>query len=216
MTPTLLLDLDGTLVDTLPDLLASLNRVLNPAQPYTAAETRTWIGDGAGVLMRRAMAARGQTATEADMAAMVADYMAHVADHSVPFPGAVAAMDQMIAAGWRLAVCTNKPEAASRLLLSQLGLLDRLAAVGGGDSFPVRKPDPAHLLATLAAAGGDAERAIMVGDHQNDVLAAAGARIPCIFAVWGYGDDPAGAAATALSFPELPELATRILTRGPG
>jgi len=107
-------------------------------------------------------------------------------------------------------------EAASRLLLSKLGLLDRLAAVGGGDSFPVRKPDPAHLLATLAACGGSVERAVMVGDHQNDILAAAGAGVPCVFAGWGYGDNPAGAVATAQSFAELPELAGEVLTRGPG
>lgn len=215
MPPTLLLDLDGTLVDTLPDLLASLNRSLRPAQPYTAAETRSWIGDGAGVLVKRALAARGKQATEADMQAMLQDYLAHVSDHSVPFPGCIAALDQLNAAGWKLAVCTNKPERAARDLLAALGLLDRFAAVGGGDSFPVRKPDPAHLHATLAAAGGHAERAVMVGDHQNDILAATGAGIPCVFAGWGYGDDPAGAVATAASFAELSELAGEVLTRGP-
>lgn len=213
MPPTLLLDLDGTLVDTLPDLLASLNRTLSPAVLYTAAETRSWIGDGAGILVKRALAARGKEATEADMKAMLQDYMAHVSDHSVPFPGCLAALDQLQAAGWKLAVCTNKPEKASRGLLAALGLLDRFAAVGGGDSFPVRKPDPAHLRATLEAAGGSLERAVMVGDHQNDILAATGAGIPCVFAGWGYGDDPAGSVATAWSFAELPELAGKVLTR---
>ncbi len=86
-----------------------------------------------------------------------------------------------------MAVCTNKPEAAARKLLEELGLADRFAALGGGDSFPVRKPDPRHLLATLAAAGADRQRAVMIGDHRNDVQAAAGAGVPCIFAGWGYG-----------------------------
>lgn len=216
MTPTLLLDLDGTLVDTLPDLLASLNRTLAPAQPYTLAETRPWIGDGAGVLVKRALAARGKTATETDLAALMQDYIAHVSDYSVPYPGTEAALDALQAAGWQLAVCTNKPERASRNLLAALGLLDRFAAVGGGDSFPVRKPDPAHLRATLNAAGGSLERAVMIGDHQNDILAATGAGIPCIFAAWGYGDDAAGSAAKARCFTEVPELAGALLTCGPG
>jgi phosphoglycolate phosphatase len=125
-------------------------------------------------------------------------------------------LDTLHAAGWRLAVCTNKPQALAHTLLRALGLLDRFAAIGGGDSFPVRKPDPAHLLATLAAAGGDPAAAVSVGDHHNDVAAAAGAHIPCIFARWGYGSPAmgAGAAAQAAAFTEIPALATALLARG--
>jgi phosphoglycolate phosphatase len=103
--------------------------------------------------------------------------------------------------------------APARDLLAALGLLDLFAAIGGGDSYPVRKPDPAHLLATLAQAGGIASRAIMVGDHHNDVAAAAGAGMPAIFAAWGYGPASAGAhaAATAQSFADIPALAMALL-----
>jgi phosphoglycolate phosphatase len=115
-----------------------------------------------------------------------------------------------------LAVCTNKPEAAARALLAALGLAGSFAAIGGGDSFPVRKPDPAHVLATLAAAGGVASRAVMAGDHHNDVAAAAGAGMPCIFAAWGYGPAAmaAGAAGVAASFGELVRMAETLLPAG--
>ena len=115
--------------------------------------------------------------------------------------------------GWRLAVCTNKLEVAARSLLGALGLAEYFAAIGGGDSFPVRKPDPAHLLATLQAAGGDAAHAVMAGDHANDVAAARGAGVPCVFAAWGYGL-PAmaeGATAVARDFDELAAIARRLL-----
>ncbi len=209
MRPTIVFDLDGTLVDTLPDLLASLNRVTGGG--YTLAEVRPWIGDGAIVLVRRALAARGRPATEADLRTLMADYVEAMSDQSAPYPGAVEALDTLAAAGWRIAVCTNKPEVPARDLLAATGLLRHIGAIGGGDSFPTRKPDPAHLLATLHAAGGDAGAAVMVGDHQNDVLAALGAGVPAVFAGWGYGDDATGAAATAASFAEVPAVAQATL-----
>ena len=208
MRPTLLLDLDGTLIDTLPDLLASLNRVT--AGDYTLAEVRPWVGDGATVLLQRALAARGRHATAQELNALVQDYVRQMSSASVPYPGAVDALAVLVAEGWLLAVCTNKPERAARDLLAATGLLPYLAATGGGDSFPTRKPDPAHVLSTLAAAGGDPAAAIMVGDHQNDILAAAGAGIPSIFVSWGYGDNASGATATAESFAALPGIARQL------
>jgi phosphoglycolate phosphatase len=131
----------------------------------------------------------------------------------MPFPGVPATLRAMADAGWRFAVCTNKPHAAALALLHNLGLERWFAAVGGGDSFAVRKPDPAHLLATLAAAGGSAGRAVMAGDHANDVLAARGAGVPCIFAAWGYGPPTMaeGAAAVAQHFTDLPDVCERLL-----
>ncbi len=216
MDATLLLDLDGTLVDTVPDLLASLNRLVSPLglQAFTSAEVIPMIGDGAAVLVRRAMAARGREATPADVQALLADYTAHVADGSRLFPGVEPTLRAMAADGWRLAVCTNKPVVPARELLASLGVLELFAAVGGGDSYRARKPDPEHLLATLAEAGGRVEAAVMVGDHHNDVQAAAGAGVPCIFAAWGYGAIPAEVAATAQAFTDLPRLATELLGRG--
>ncbi len=216
MEPTLLLDLDGTLVDTVPDLLACLNRLMasRGLPALTTAEVIPMIGDGAAVLVRRAMAARGREATPDDQQTLLADYTANVADGSRLFPGVEPTLRAMAADGWRLAVCTNKPVVAARELLATLGVLELFAAVGGGDSYRTRKPDPQHLLSTLADAGGRADAAVMVGDHHNDVQAALGAGVPCIFAAWGYGAAPAEVAATAAAFPEVAGLARGLLGRG--
>jgi phosphoglycolate phosphatase len=176
-------------VDSAPDIHAALDRMAaaRGLAPYGRAEVVGMIGDGVRKLVERALAARGQPFDEAAHDAFVADYTANAAAETRPFPGIEQALDALQDAGWRLAVCTNKPEAASRELLAAIGLLDRLHALGGGDSFPTRKPDPAHLLATIAAAGGTAANAVMIGDHRNDVVAARGAGIPCVFVGWGYG-----------------------------
>ena len=218
MVRTLVLDLDGTLVDSVPDLAAALNRmaIRRGFAPFTHPETALMVGDGARVLIERACAARHAAFDEAAFTAFLSDYTAHAAVESRPFPGAEGALGALRDRGWRFAVCTNKPAAATHALLNALGLQHWFTAVGGGDSFPTRKPDPAHLLMTLAAAGGTPGAAIMVGDHRNDVQAAAGAGLPCIFAGWGYGPAAmsAGATATAASFADLPALAERIVAAG--
>lgn len=210
MRRTLLLDLDGTLVDSVPDLRAALNRLLRSRglRGFEEAEVSSMVGDGAGVLVARAFAARGAEADEAALRRFLDDYTAHAAVETRPFPGVRETLPLLAAAGWRLAVCTNKPAAATGALLAALDLAPWFAAVGGGDSFPTRKPDPGHLLATLAAAGGTVGAAAMVGDHANDVRAAAGAGVPAVFAAWGYGP-PAmaeGASAVAARFAELPAV----------
>ena len=214
--PTLLLDLDGTLVDSVPDLLASCNRMMaqRGLAPFTAPEITTMVGDGAPVLVQRIMSARGRASAERDLREFLDDYMAHPAERTRLYPGVVSSLDQMAKAGWAFAVCTNKPAAAARSLLAGLGMSGRFAAIGGGDSFPTRKPDPAHLLDTLGQAGGDPARAVMVGDHRNDVAAAKAAGIPCIFAAWGYGPDTMGADADAIArnFADVPGLAGRLLS----
>ena len=215
MQRTMVLDLDGTLVDSVPDLASALNRAMaaRGLAPFDHPGTAAMVGDGARVLFTRACAARDAAFEEAGFDAFLADYTAHVAVESRAFPGAADTMRLMQGQGWRFAVCTNKPAAATHALLDALGLSPWFAAIGGGDSFPTRKPDPAHLLATLAAAGGSPAAAVMVGDHHNDVRAAAGAGVPCIFAGWGYG--PAsmadGAAAVAAGFAEVPALADRLI-----
>jgi phosphoglycolate phosphatase len=116
--------------------------------------------------------------------------------------------------GWKLSVCTNKPVAPTHAILAALELAPFFTAIGGGDSFPTRKPDPGHVLGTLELAGGTPDLAVMVGDHSNDVKAANGAGVPCIFAAWGYGP-PAmaeGAAATATQFADLPAMAEKLLS----
>jgi phosphoglycolate phosphatase len=213
--PTLLLDLDGTLVDTVPDLAAALNRLMasRSLAPFTWPETQRMVGDGVAKLVERAFAARGIVPDSDAISNFSDDYGAHAAVGSRVYPGVPDTLAALAHEGWRLAVCTNKPEAAARTLLDALGLGPLIAAVGGGDSFPVRKPDPAHLLATLRAAGGTPDRAVMAGDHANDVAAALGAGVPCIFAGWGYGTEAmrAGAWAVAEDFPALASLARRLL-----
>lgn len=182
-------DLDGTLVDSAPDIHAALDRLmaLRRLPSFARAEVVGMIGDGVRVLLERAFAARGLVLDEDGFAHFMADYEANAAVLTRPFDGIPELLRGLGDAGWRLAVCTNKPVAAARVLLSGLGLDHHFSALGGGDSFPMRKPDPGHLRATLAAAGVNAEGAVMIGDHANDMLAARGAGVRAIFAGWGYG-----------------------------
>ena len=211
----LVLDLDGTLVDTVPDLNAALNRLMDSRglARFDFPGTAAMVGDGVARLVEKAFAARGSTPDANAIAAFSQDYAANAAVDSRLFPGAMETLQILAAEGWRFAVCTNKPEGAARVLLDALALTPLMAAVGGGDSFSVRKPDPAHLLATLAAAGGRADRAVMIGDHANDVVASNGAGLPCIFAAWGYGPlaMAEGAVAVAQSMAEVAAIARLLL-----
>ncbi|HEY6440459.1 MAG TPA: HAD-IA family hydrolase [Acetobacteraceae bacterium] len=214
MVRTLLLDLDGTLVDSVPDLAAALNRLMEPRglAGFSHPETALMVGDGVARLVERAFAARGRTPDAGAVADFSADYLQHAAVETRPYPGVADGLHALVCEGWKLAVCTNKPEKAARALLAALGLAPLFAAVGGGDSFPVRKPDPAHLLATLRAAAGEPAHTVMAGDHANDVAAARGAGVPCIFAAWGYGPlaMAQGADGVARDFGELAAIARRL------
>jgi len=213
MSRWLVLDLDGTLVDSVPDLAAALNRLMKSRglAGFTAAEVQAMVGDGARVLLERGFAARSMAMDDAALPAFLDDYTANAAVDSQAYPGVAATLEMLRAQGWTLAVCTNKPEKAAHALLKALALDGFFAAIGGGDSFPVHKPDPGHLLATLAACGGDPARAVMVGDHHNDIHAAAGAGAASIWARWGYGLDVTGATAEAFAFTDLPAIAQRLV-----
>jgi phosphoglycolate phosphatase len=212
---TLLLDLDGTLVDTVPDLAAALNRLMQARglPIFSHVQVAAMVGDGVAVLTARAFAAHNVQPDATAVADLSADYTAHVAVASRLYPHVLPVLTELTQQGWRLAVCTNKPEKAARLLLHAVGVLPLLYAVGGGDSFAWRKPDPAHLLATLCKAGGSADAALMVGDHRNDVVAASGAGVPCVFAGWGYGaiEMAEGTVAVARDIEEIAEIANRLL-----
>jgi len=212
---TLVLDLDGTLVDTVPDLAAAVNRLMasRGLAAFTQRETASMVGDGAAVLVGRAFAARGGTPDDAALADFLEDYGSHAAVDSRPYPGVPELLRHLAAADWKLAICTNKPEAAARALLEALDMMRLVCAIGGGDSFPVRKPDPAHLLATLRLAGGDPAASVMVGDHANDVAAARGAGVKSVFVTWGYGpiSMAEGADAIAHDLPELTEAIDRLV-----
>ncbi len=209
MSKVAVFDLDGTLLDSAPDIHAAVNRVIGRRglAPYSLDEVKAMIGDGVKVLTERLLAGRGLPYEEACHQELIADEDIRFARLTMPFEGIAEALAAIETAGWRLAVCTNKPEGPARALLASLGLGERFAAIGGGDSFPVRKPHPDHLRATLAAAGGAPESAVMVGDHRNDVMAAAGAGVPCIFVAWGYGPlAMAGGSPVAARPAELPGL----------
>ncbi|HKF71834.1 MAG TPA: HAD-IA family hydrolase, partial [Stellaceae bacterium] len=175
----LLLDLDGTLVDSLPDLLDVLNQVLGDfgVPALTAAEAKPMVGDGTLRLVERALAARGVTPDQIKPAQsrFLTLYEARPARLSRLYAGVPEALTALEAAGWVCAVCTNKPERATRVMLSELDLDRFFRAVITGDTLPQKKPDPAPMRAALAALEVPPHRAIAVGDHPNDLLAARGA-----------------------------------------
>jgi phosphoglycolate phosphatase len=213
--PTLLFDLDGTLVDTATDLAHALNHTLvaEGFAPFSEAEVKAMVGDGVAMLLRRALAKRGAAFSPALVPVFLAEYEQHVADASRLYPGVAETLQKLKRDGWILAVCTNKPLRAAERLLSTLGIAQDLAAIGAADLVKARKPDPAHVRATLALAGGEAARAVLLGDHANDVAAGRAAGVPVIFAAWGYGQPEMaeGAAARAEHFSEVPALADRVL-----
>ncbi len=188
--PALLFDLDGTLVDSVPDLAAAVNKLLAELGRAALGEARiaTMVGDGVAKLVERALAASGAgPPSQAALDRFLAFYEAEPTRRSRLYPGVPAVLGELQAAGWGLAVCTNKPEHATRAVLGGLGLDRFFGVVLGGDSLATRKPDPAPLLAALDQLGSAPADAAMVGDHRNDVLAARAAGLPAIFARYGYG-----------------------------
>jgi phosphoglycolate phosphatase len=194
---TVAFDLDGTLVDTAPDLIGTLNVVLGEARldPIQIGDARAVIGRGARVMIERGFALRGVRLAEHELDRLrtrfLAHYDEHLAEQSRPFPGAQAALDALAAAGARLVICTNKPERYSVKLLAALGLHDRFAVIAGADTFPVCKPDPGHLLGAVERAGGVDAAVIMVGDSAVDVATARAAKVPIVAVSYGYSDVPA-------------------------
>jgi phosphoglycolate phosphatase len=194
--PLLVFDLDGTLVDTAPDLVDTLNVVLTreglPAVPYDDA--RMMIGGGARAMLMRGLKADGRAATPDVIDRLFADFLTHYSDHiadrSRPFPGLTDALDRLAHSGHRFAVCTNKLEALSVRLLHALRLADRFAAICGQDTFGMQKPDPEILRRTIAAAGGAPGAAIMIGDSETDIRTARAAGVQVIAVDFGYSERP--------------------------
>jgi phosphoglycolate phosphatase len=193
---TVVFDLDGTLVDTAPDLINALNYVLDREglPPVPLASARNMIGAGARKLIERGLELEGRAADMEDIGRLTSDfidyYAAHIADASRPFEGLESALDDLTAQGYRFAVCTNKLEWLSKRLLDQLGLSSRFSAICGADTFGVSKPDPAILRQTIARAGGELSSAIMVGDAGPDIGVARRAGVPVIGVEFGYTDVP--------------------------
>lgn len=193
---TIAFDLDGTLIETAPDLIRATNYSLGliGEAPVAPAEIRPSISFGARAMLVKALEIRQArlSATEIDdlLERFLTHYTENIAVESHPFPGLEAALDHLAAAGARLVVCTNKREGMSRLLLETLGLAGRFAAIAGRDTFPVYKPHPDHLTGAIRLAGGDPRLAVMVGDSNTDVQTARAAAIPVIGVPFGYTDVP--------------------------
>src|SRR5437870_390918 len=219
---TVVFDLDGTLVDTAPDLVDTLNVVFAheglPLVPFATA--RNLIGGGARRMIERGLQAEGRsyTPTEIDrlFARFIDYYAAHIADRSRPFPALEAALDSLAANGAKLAVCTNKLERLSVRLLDTLGLAHRFHAVCGQDTFGVQKPNPEFLRATIRRAGGHAARAGMGGDSANDIDAARAAGVPVVAVDFGYTETPVSRLKPdriISGFSELPAAVRDLLAR---
>jgi phosphoglycolate phosphatase len=190
---TIVFDLDGTLVDTAPDLTNALNDVLSRRglSPVPPAAVREAVGRGARVMIEEALRL---TNAAGDVDQMLTEFLVHyeanIAAESRPFPGAVAALERLSLASATLAVCTNKRERLTRMLLQALDLEDYFSAVAGRDTLGVSKPDPGHLTGVIARAGGSPSRAVMVGDSGVDIMAAQAASVPSILVSFGYAPPP--------------------------
>lgn len=190
---TVAFDLDGTLADTAPDLTAALNHALVELgrTPVPEDSVRHMVGHGARALLTKGLAATGimtPDLVEQGFPIFLDHYTAHIADRTRPFPGVEAALDDLARRGVALAVCTNKLEGLAHELIDALGWHDRFAAIVGGDTLPVRKPDPAPLFAAIDRAGGGP--AAFVGDSITDTDTARAAAIPCVAVSFGFSDRP--------------------------
>jgi phosphoglycolate phosphatase len=193
---TVVFDLDGTLVDTAPDLIRATNHVMGliGLSPVPEHEIRPLVSFGSRRMIERGLELNAHTVAADELDRLWRTFLDFYADNiavdSRPYPMIEATLDALEAQGARLAVCTNKIEGLSRTLLATLGLADRFDAICGRDTFPVCKPHPDHLTGAVARAGGDPVRAIMVGDSDTDVDTARAARIPIIGVTFGYSGVP--------------------------
>ncbi|MCH8859048.1 MAG: phosphoglycolate phosphatase [Proteobacteria bacterium] len=218
--PAIVFDLDGTLVDTAPDLLAALNAVLAKAghRRIVPDELRHLVGYGVRALFEQAFTETGTRATPEQFQRYTEEflsyYRANIATFSRPFPGVPETLVALGRSGARLGVCTNKPHDLTELLLDQLDLKRHFQAIVGAGHASHNKPDPRHVFAVIDALGGTAERAIMVGDSSVDVAAARAAKIPVIVVSYGYTTKPVhelGADAIVDDFTALPGMIEKLL-----
>jgi phosphoglycolate phosphatase len=220
--PTLVFDLDGTLVDTAEDLVAALNVIGQPeGLPHVSlAEGRLMVGRGARALIAEAFERKSRPLPPFDLDRLTAAFLAHYAEHMIDasrlYPNVDQALARFAGDGWALAVCTNKLEALSRRLLGLLGIAGRFAAICGQDTFGFRKPDPRFLLETVRFAGGSPDLAMMVGDSATDVDTARAAGVPIVVVDFGYNAVAAadlGADAVVSDFSELWQTAASLCPR---
>jgi phosphoglycolate phosphatase len=214
LAPVIVFDLDGTLVDTAPDLVSTLNVVFERIglPPVDYATARNLVGGGARKMIERGLATEGRTVAAAEVDDLtrqfIEHYAEHIADRSHIFPGVETALTQLAAKGCRLAVCTNKLEWLAARLLHKLNLAHLFVVVSGGDTYKLQKPHPEPLRRTIARAGGSDGQAVMVGDSIVDIATGRAAGIPVIAVDFGYSETPVselGPARVISAFAELPE-----------
>jgi phosphoglycolate phosphatase len=221
---TIVFDLDGTLVDTAPDLVRALNATLDlEGLPHTKLENvRRMVGRGARAMIERAAELHGVTfgpeRLDQLMTAFVEIYRTDIAAESRPFPGVSEALGQLASMGAKLSVCTNKRTELSNQLLDALDLTKWFSAVVGADSVTDRKPHPEHYRAAVTRAGGTVRRSVMIGDTSIDVGAARAAGAPVIIVSFGYLDadaDKLGADVLLDRYSELTPACRRLLAARP-
>lgn len=209
---TVAFDLDGTLVDTAPDLLGALNHVLTDAglRPVDLPTVATLIGSGARAMMEKGFGIQDITLPAAEMDAafekFIAYYVANIAVGSRPFEGCVPALDTLLEAGATLCVCTNKRQDLSEQLIGELGITSRFAAILGADRATNKKPHADHVFEAVRAAGGDPARALFVGDSRTDERAARNAGLPFVFVTFGYEQETVEEIAPDVTIGHYSEL----------
>ena len=216
---TVIYDLDGTLIDSAKDMQVAVSRVLadHGLPPVTEDDVRLFMGQGSKVTMGKAFAKNGTTLDEAALSAVTREFVRYYEADPVSHTSAFAGVPEVVARfdrlGLKQGVCTNKFERPSRMILEHLKLMPPIADVAGADTFPVRKPDPKHIVMLIERMGGSVARTVMIGDSIHDVEAAHGAGLPAVLVSWGYTERPAselGAEAVIQHFDALPEALRHI------
>jgi phosphoglycolate phosphatase len=222
---TIAFDLDGTLVESAPDVIGAINVILTEEgfAPIAYDEGRPLISRGARQVLHYGLVAAGvqDPDTKADVlfSRFLARYSAHIADQTEPFPGVLDGLEVLRAAGAKLVVCTNKPTELSRSLLARLDMLEYFEAVFGMDAVSAAKPDAAHLIEAVAAAKGDLTRTLMVGDADPDVRCARAAGTPLVLVDFGYSEVPVAELKPDIllhHFDDLVDACVRLLLKTPG
>ena len=219
---TVIYDLDGTLIDSAKDMQVAVSRVLadHGLPPVTEDDVRIFMGQGSKVTMDKAFTKYGKTLDDEALSAVTREfvryYEADPVGHTTAFAGVPEVVGRFDKLGLKQGVCTNKFERPSRMILEHLKLMPPIAALAGADTFPVRKPDPRHILMLVERMGRTPEKAVMVGDSIHDVEAAHAAGLPAVLVSWGYTARPAselGAEAVIERFDALPQALERLANR---
>ena len=219
---TVIYDLDGTLIDSAQDMRVAVSNVLadHGLPPVSDEDVRIFMGQGSKVTMGKAFAKNGKSLDDEALSAVTREfvryYEADPISHTVAFDGVAEVVARFARLGLKQGVCTNKFEKPSRIILEHLKLMPPIGDVAGADTFPVRKPDPQHILLLVERMGGDPRRTVMIGDSIHDVEAAHRAGLPAVLVSWGYTARPAselGAEAVIDRFDALPEVLGQLAAR---